>query len=228
MEVKTQKIIIRQASCDEIDILLRIEQAAWQEKAATREMLISRMEVFPEGVFCAAKEGRIQGFAVNQIINYAKFDKDGLSWALLTDNGFMRKSHDYNGDSLYGVSISVPPHVEDKNIALKLYEYGGKLAIKYNLKSIYVGSRIPYYYKYADRMSVDEYVYSKTTTGRILDPELALYIKMGLKIEKIIPNFFNDPESLNYGVLVSWANPFYPFTKNSKLLARALSAIFRL
>ena len=228
MEVKTSKIVIRQATRDEIDILFKIEQAAWQEKAATKEMLISRMAVFTEGVFCAVKEGQIQGFAVNQIINYARFDKDGLSWALLTDNGFIRKSHDQKGDSLYGVSISVPPYVGDKNIALKLYEHGGKLAIKYNLKKVYVGSRIPYYYKYADKMSVDEYVYKKTKTGRIFDPELALYIKMGLKIEKIIPNFFYDPESLNYGVLVSWENPFYRFTKNSNLLAKTLSVIFRL
>jgi hypothetical protein len=228
MEVKTQKISIRQASSDEIDILLRIEQAAWQEKAATREMLLSRMEVFPEGVFYAIKEGRIQGFAVNQIINYTKFDKDNPTWALLTDNGFMRKSHDYNGDSLYGISISVPPHVDDKDVALKLYEYGGKLTIKHNLKKVYIGSRIPFYHKYADKMSVDEYVFGKSKTGRILDPELSLYIKMGLKIEKIVPDFFNDPESLNYGVMVSWENPFYRFTRNSKLLARILSALFRL
>jgi len=222
------KIAIRPVKFKEIDVLLRIEQAAWQEKAATKEMLLSRMDVFPEGVFCAVKEGRIQGFAVNQIINYAKIAKDSLTWALLTDNGFMRKSHDHNGDSLYGVSISVPPYVDDKNVASKLYEHGGKLAIKHNLKKVYVGSRIPSYHKYAENMSVDEYVFGKSKTGRILDPELALYMKMGLKIEKIIPDFFTDPESLNYGVLVSWENPFYRFTKNSKLLAGILSAVFRL
>jgi ribosomal protein S18 acetylase RimI-like enzyme len=77
-------------------------------------------------------------------------------------------------------------------------------------------------------MSVEEYVYARTKTGRVLDPELALYLSLGMKIEKIIPNYFDDPESLNYGVLVSWANPFYPFTKYSKLLAKIASALFRL
>jgi len=228
MEVKEQKVIIRQALPGEVDILLRIEAAAWLEKAATREMLLSRMEVFPEGVFCAIKEGRIQGFAVNEIIDLNKFDQNNLSWALLTDNGFLRKSHDYSGDSLYGVSISVPPYVSDKNVALRLYEYGAKLAVRFNLKKIYVGSRIPSFHKYTDKMTAEEYVYKKTAAGRILDPELALYVSMGMKIERIIPNYFTDPESLNYGVLVSWTNPFYPFTKHSKLLAKAVSALFRL
>ncbi|MBU0671700.1 MAG: hypothetical protein KJ732_01585, partial [Candidatus Margulisbacteria bacterium] len=124
MEVKAHGIIIRRAFPEEIDILFRIEENAWQGKAATKEMLLARMEVFPEGVYCAVKEGRIQGFAVNQIIKHARFDQGNLTWALLTDNGFMRKSHDYNGDALYGVSISVPPYVDDKEVALKLYEHG--------------------------------------------------------------------------------------------------------
>ncbi|NQT30537.1 MAG: hypothetical protein HQ596_08185 [Candidatus Saganbacteria bacterium] len=228
MDVKAKKIIIRGALKSDIDALLRIEKAAWGEKAATQEMLVSRMMVFPEGFFCATKNGKIQGFAVNEIINYHKHRKQRLSWANLTDNGFLTKSHDSTGDSLYGVSISVPPSVSDKNVAKKLYEYGGKLAIKYRLKKIYLGSRIPSYLKYASKLKVEDYVYGKSSSGRPLDPELALYLKLGLKIEKIIPDFFDDPESLNYGVIVSWSNAFYPFTKRSKKLAELVSNLLKL
>jgi len=223
------KITIRPVYFEEIGKILEIENDAWGEaKAATRDMFVTRLETFPEGFFCATIDREIKGLCVQEIINIEDFKNTDMSWNTLTDNGYLLKTHNPAGRSLYGVSISVPPYVSDKRVALALYEYCGKLAIKYNLDKIYTGSRIPKYYKYANKMSVHEYVYARTQTGRILDPELALYVSMGMKIEKIIPNYFNDPESLNYGVLVSWANPLYPFTKHSKLLARALSALFRI
>lgn len=227
MNVKKDKIMIRETVSGDIDELLKIEQAAWAGKAASKEMILSRMQVFPEGVFCAVKNNKIVGFAANEIINIQNFNLSNLSWNILTDDGYISRSHDSKGDCLYGISISVPPYVADKQIAIKLYEYGGKLAIKYNLKKIYVGSRVPSYYKYANKMNIRDYVYSVSPAGRPLDPEIALYLKIGMKIEKIIPNYFKDAESLNYGVLVSWANPFYHFTKYSSLLAKIIASIFK-
>jgi len=55
---------------------------------------------------------------------------------------------------------------------------------------------------------------------RLLDKELNFYNKAGLNIIKVIPGYMNDIDSLNYGVLLVWKNPFYyivkifPFLKN--------------
>ncbi len=224
------EIKIRAVQAADIDKLLKIEKDAWRsgEKSATKQMLNARLEVFPEGMFCAVVEGKIVGFCVQEIIKFDDFEETDMSWNTLTDNGCIRKSHNLLGDILYGVSISVPPYISNRNVALKLYEYCGKLAIRYNLKKIYTGSRVPKYYKYADNMPIEEYVHAKTKTGRCLDPEIALYLKMGMKIEKIIPNYFSDPESKDYGVLVSWRNPFYFITKRSKVLSKLLGNLFRL
>ena len=64
------------------------------------------------------------------------------------------------------------------------------------------------YYKYADKISIKDYIFSKKI-GIPRDPEIAFYQRSGLKIIKIIPEYFRDVESLNYGVLVAWENPFY-------------------
>ena len=43
-----------------------------------------------------------------------------------------------------------------------------------------------------------------------------------------IPNYFKDPASLNYGVIVSWKNPMYRITKNFKFMSYYLSLLFKL
>ena len=45
----------------------------------------------------------------------------------------------------------------------------------------------------------------------------------GFEIVEIIPEYMEDPESLNYGVLIKWSNPLYkvtmalPFLKKLRL-----------
>ncbi|MDA8240869.1 MAG: hypothetical protein M0Z67_10950 [Nitrospiraceae bacterium] len=34
----------------------------------------------------------------------------------------------------------------------------------------------------------------------------------GFEIVEIIPEYMEDPESLNYGVLIKWSNPLYKVT----------------
>jgi hypothetical protein len=41
------------------------------------------------------------------------------------------------------------------------------------------------------------------------DPELLFYRKCGFEIKKIIPNYFKDSESVNYGILLVRRNIFY-------------------
>jgi ribosomal protein S18 acetylase RimI-like enzyme len=109
------------------------------------------------------------------------------------------------------VDLSVHPLYQNKGIGKKLMISVGKLAIKYNLKQGLLGARIPNYHKYADKIKVEDYVKinKNEKTNIPPDPELMFYQKLGLKIVKVIPNYFDDPESLNYGVLMEWKNPFY-------------------
>jgi len=214
---------IRQAEFKDMGKILRIEREAWpQGLRATKEMFSSRLKTFPEGFLCAVMDEEMQGFVVTEILDY-DIQSSSLSWQEATDNGYIRNTHNPNGDTLYGVSLSVSPCAK-KGVAIALLEAAGRLAIKRGLKRVLFGSRIPRYYKYAAQMSADEYVSAKTRTGRHLDPELGMYQSIGLKPLKVIPEYIKDPESLNYGILVVWENPFLDLTKLFPFWAQLLSS----
>lgn len=201
---------IRRAEIEDIPQILEVEKAAWGEKnAANWEMFESRIKTFPEGTLVAVSGDKIVGVVATEIVNYNPEEKT-LNWYEITDNGYIKKTHNPKGDSLYGVDLSVHPLYQNKGVGKKLMVAVGKLAIKYNLKRGFLGARIPNYYKYAQKIKVEDYV-KITEEGKEIppDPELMFYRKLGLKIVKIIPNYFSDPESLNYGVLFVWENPYY-------------------
>lgn len=201
-----KKTKIRQARLEDIEKILIIEKEAWPEKLrATREQFRSRIETFPEGTLVAIANGTIIGVVSTEIVDYDI--KDPIAtWAEATDNGFIKKTHNSEGDTLYGVDLTVSRFLE--NASKLLMEEIGKLAIRHSLKQGILGARIPRYHKFRDKMTAEEYINGKRG-NRFMDPELSFYAKMGLKAVKALPNYIDDPESCSYGVLMVWKNPFY-------------------
>lgn len=210
MKLIKNRVKIRKAKIDDIPQILKVEKAAWgSERAATFEMFQSRIETFPEGTLVAILENKIVGVVATEIVNY-DLKKGFLTWYEVTDNGFIKKTHNPKGDTLYGVDLSVDPSYQNRGVGKKLMIAIGKLIIGYNLKRGLLGARIPQYHQFANRINVKEYVNLREKKDEILpDPELIFYQKLGLKILGVVPNYFKDPESLNYGVLMAWENPFY-------------------
>lgn len=221
-------ITLRMARENDIDQLLYLEEEAWLPgQRADREMFESCIKTFPDGIFVAEEKGKIVGVVVTQIVNYNyELEDFSLNWCEATDNGRIKDTHNPNGDTLYGVNLSVSRHAS-RNVSRLLLELVGKLAIKHNLKRGILGGRLPRYHKYKNKMSAEEYIHAISETGRTLDPELYLYQKIGLKMIKLLPNYFNDPESCNYGVLLVWENPFYPLTRRFPALAHFCSRLFK-
>ena len=186
------EITIRKASIEDIPQILEIEKAAWEkERAATFEMFKSRIKTFPEGTLVAIRSKKIVGVVVTEIINY-NFKENTLNWYEATDNGFITKTHNPKGDTLYGVDLSAHPLYQKRGIGKKLLVNVARLAIKYNLKQGMLGGRTPNYYKFADKIKIDEYVEINNNQKNNIppDPELAFYRKCGFKIAKIIPGYF--------------------------------------
>ncbi len=219
-----RKIRIRQARVGDIDAILLVEKKAWPENLrASREMYESRLGTFPQGTLVAGMQGKIEGVIVVQIVNFRSVS-DVCSWNKATDYGYIRKSHDPQGNTLYGVNLSVSPQTQSR-VAVALLEAVDKLAIKLDFKQIVLGGRIPRFARYLkhycqkngisvisdeerDKIA-DHYIRATTRKGHPLDPEINFYQKVGTKIIKLLLNYFKDPESLNYGVLLIWLNPFY-------------------
>ena len=206
--VKEMEIRVRQANLEDINGILIVEEEAWPEGLrASKEQFISRIKIFPEGTLVAEEvdEGNIVGVVVTEILNY-DIENPIPTWKEATDNGLIKKTHNPNGDTLYGVDLSVSRFANSasKNLILGI----GKIIIRRNLKQAVLGARIPRYHKYNDRMNVKDYVYGKRGK-RPFDPELVFYSKVGLQIFGILPDYIDDPDSCNYGVLLCWKNPFY-------------------
>ena len=207
-----KNVKVRQAQFEDIEGILNVEEEVWPEGLrATKEQFLSRIETFPEGNFLAQINGTIVGVVATEIVDY-DLNNPTLSWNEITDNGSIKRTHNPNGNTLYGVDLSVSPF--GGNASRLLMEQIGKLAIRHNLKCGILGARIPRYHKFADKMTVDDYVNARRN-NRPLDPELIFYTRLGLKIVGPIPNYIEDPESCNCGVLMVWQSPFYgkPFPK---------------
>ncbi len=210
---KPQKkaVRIRQAKVEDIERIIILEEEVWPEGLrATRSQFLSRIETFPEGVIIAIADDTIVGVVATEIVSY-NLSNLGLTWKEITDEGFIRGTHNPNGDTLYGIDLSVSS--SGINSSKLLMEQIGRLIIGRNLKRGILGARIPRYFKVADKMSAEEYVNGRRN-NRPLDPELIFYTRLGLRIAKVIPDYIGDPESCNYGVLMVWDNPFYgkPFS----------------
>jgi len=216
MKKKNSKFIFRPAELADIPGLLKLEQNTWGENGANNHQLTSRIKTFPEGNILAIYEGKIVAYLsfeyVDNIINYPLF-----SWDDITDQGLIEKSHRPNGNYMYGINISVHKSMSGQQLIFRLTLQAWANMILTNKVGIFMGSRMPgykNYKKYHPDITPEEYVKVKRN-GKTRDPELRMYEKDSLCIVKVLPEYFPDPASENYGVLLYGKNPFYnwPFRK---------------
>lgn len=201
---------LRQAHHSDLEQIMYVENRAWPKgSGATEEMFRARISTFPKGCVVAEVAGKIRGVVVGQILKDYDLNNPTPTWEQATDSGYLANTHDPHGNILYGVNLSVDPDFENKGIGSRLLASMGMLAVRHNLKGALLGGRLPEYRKYAHKVSVEQYLRLTTTDGEPLDAEVRFYQRAGLKIIKILPNYFKDPQSLNYAVLLYWQNPFY-------------------
>lgn len=223
MVKSSKEFFIRNANMADIDALIRLEKLAWPEYAqADRDTYILRLKTFPEGILVGERNGEIEGIAVTQIIS-SDILAGHFTWSQVTDNGRIVNTHNPLGDVIYGVNLSVKPDHMHNGVILALMNAIARMAIKRKLKFGALGGRLPGLRKYLKKMNIDitnlsdelkdkiveEYVFGTTKNDRPLDPEIAMYQHFNLIPVRPIRNYFPDYESMNYGVLLVWVNPFF-------------------
>jgi len=217
---------IRNANLSDVDEILALDHEVWPDFPATRDMIKSRIEVFPEGNFVTLYKGKIVGYLCLQFINYDLENHPSFTWNEITDNGTLRNSHSISNEYMYGLAMSVSPRFQDVGIGTRLIFAGWSLIVRYNKRGCMLGSRIPGYASVQSQYTPEQYMQLKREDGKLLDPELRLYENDGFKIVGLLPNYENDPQSCDYGVLVYQANPFFnigwPWLRNviSKVIAK--------
>ena len=205
---------VRRCTTDDIDAYVAIQQEEWGESmSASRAQLANRLKVFPQGILVGEADGQV--VAAMTFILLASYDiDDGLSWNDLTADGW-GSSHMPDGKVLFGVDLSISRHAP-RSASARMFVAGLELTMRLGVVRLCWGSRLPRYHRHADRMTADEYIQAKNRRGRFLDPEIQLYSRVpGLEILGVVPDYFKDWESRDYGAILSWPNPIrrYPILR---------------
>ncbi|WP_017725917.1 GNAT family N-acetyltransferase, partial [Halalkalibacterium ligniniphilum] len=193
---------------DDFEGLLAVQKEAFpppfpEELWWSREQIAAHVETFPEGAMLAEIDGVVVGSATSLIIQY---DGKPHTWEEIADGGYIKKSHQPDGDSLYGIDVCVRPSYRGQGIARALYEARKDLVKRLGLTRFLAGCRIPDYHHFAHKMTAEDYV-KAVNKGEKTDLVLTFMIKQGLTPLQVLENYVDDDESLNHAVLVEWKNP---------------------
>jgi hypothetical protein len=206
--MQNHKIKVRRAKLADIDAYIALQNERWAEdNKANREQLISRFNAYPQGMLVAEQGGRVVGMVYAMRITDYDYDNPP-TWDQITHNGYC-DNVDKNGAVIFGVDLSTAKGV-GALAGDKLLVGVGRLAISEGVKTALLGGRLPGYHEYSSKMTADEYFRAKNDKGEPLDRQVKYYTSVpGLKAIKVLPNYFNDPDSLDYGVLLRWRNPLF-------------------
>ncbi len=104
-------INIRQVNKDDVGGCYRTESACYTSDGATREKILKRITLFPEGFLIAESKEGVIGF-----INSASTDKEDIADETLKD----MVGHDNNGVNMVIFSLAVLPEFQGNGISRRL------------------------------------------------------------------------------------------------------------
>lgn len=165
------------------------------------------INLFPEGQVAIKINGEVAGCALSLIIDEDLME-GAHTYLEITDN-YQFKTHNPDGDVLYGIDVFIKPEYRGLRLGRRLYDYRKELCEKLNLKSIAFGGRIPNYHKYAQEITPKQYI-EKVKEKEIHDPVLNFQISNDFHPTRILKNYLEgDVDSNEFGVLLEWDNIYY-------------------
>ncbi len=190
-----ENINVRKTTVNDLEDLCTLEFDAWGDSAADVDELKRRLTLDAHSIFVATIDDKIVG---SIICTETRFDGiESKKWSHYVKSF---GSKDEAADCLYIVSISALSNAP-RGVGQFLLKSMVDECVKRDLKYLAYGSRIPGYHLYSDSLSVKEYV-TAVKDGRIIDPVLSIANLIEFKIGAIVDNYYNDEESLNFGVIV--------------------------
>lgn len=185
-----------------------------------------RIDIAHEWMWVIEEDGKVLGFITGQPTN--EEPKDFVSWEDSTNNGTLEGKFFPSGRNVYVVNLDVKRQATIQNGQYILMAYLGSKVIKEGKARVIFESRMPEFRDWIlkekkmdlskwdalhpkTKQKIAEQYASLTTikSGRevLYDRLLRFYDEGGFTFVKVIPNAFEDVESLNYGVLCVGNNP---------------------
>lgn len=215
---------IRAARNDDLEQVAALEKEVWGAGAASLETLTKRFDNSPKGNYLAVTpDERICGYTAVCFLDYEEYEaRNACSWYDLSGDGTASTNVDGAPD-MFGINLGCTKWAP-KGASQALLVQTVRCGVKRGVRRGFLGARLPRYHRYADKMTAQEYAVAEKKPGVALDPELRYYYGFGMKPTRLVEDYFVDPESLDWGMIVEMQNPFYR-PAPLRLVGKALAAL---
>ena len=217
----SHKLSTRNLRIDDYDKLHEISSRVYKGVAIpwTHEQIVKLIQLFPEGQICIEDNGKPVAVALTLIIDFRLFGDHHTYDQIIRGGTF--KSHDPEGDYLYGIEVFVDPEYQGMRLGRRLYDTRKELAENLNMKGILLGGRMPSYHKHSDELSPEQYVL-KVKNRELFDPVLTFQLSNDFHVRNLLDDYWpQDYKSRGHAVLLEWINIYY--RKKTKLIGRTHS-----
>ena len=198
---------LKQSDYNAIREIMERVYTGFDDGAWTRKEYRALLQNFPEGQICIEDKGQIVAVALALIVQYSDYG-DRHTYAQITADGTF-KTHNPEGDTLYGVDVFVDPDYRNLRLGRRLYDARKELCESLNLRAIVAGGRIPGYGPHADDLKPAQYI-EQVRNKEFNDPILTFQLSNGFHVRKIIKDYLPyDADSRGYATLLEWINVYY-------------------
>lgn len=204
VENQEGRLVVRSLSMDDYDAVVTIQQRCFPNVAPwSKDNFRQQLERFPEGQIGVELDGVI--VATSSTLIVVGEDWQGQHSFLEVSGDETIRTHDPEGDTLYGIDMAVDPEHQGMRFAHRLYEYRKEMIRRYNLRRMLIAGRIPSLHLYPG-LTPEAYVRSVVRKERI-DPTLTAQLAKGFSIRQVLHHYLpEDTESRGCAVLMEWLN----------------------
>jgi len=160
----------------------------------------SHVDLFPEGQWVAEIDGKIAGSTSSIRYHFDPEHPEMHRFADLFDDGFMR-THQPEGNWLYGMDMAVFPEYRGLGIARKLYRARQNLVRELGLEGQVTVGMLNGFAAHSNQYTLEKY-YLALVDGVLKDPTVSVQQKIGFKLCGLMKDYLSDPTCGNAGVLL--------------------------
>lgn len=254
-KMSKNQIKVRKIALSDIDGVIEVELNRYkvlydefpEKKDGLKEMFQTRFKIAGDWSWVAIQNEKVLGFLSAQPTD--KEPEDFVSWEVSTDNGTLTNTFKADCKNVYVVNLDVLREGTKSGAQFMLMSVLGAKAIKTNKNKLFFESRMPGFREWVfteqntsqpewDSLSIEKQLelanaYKNSTIIKNdkkvrADRLLRFYEREGFALSDVVPNAFQDGESLNFGVVCQTKNPlpkiirFWPFTDVVSIIVKTL------
>ena len=202
------RLKLRELTGEDYEDVVSLQRRCYPEMPPwDRDQFVSQVTVFPQGQIGIELDGKLVANSASLIVDLDELGRDH-DYDEATDRGYFT-NHDLEGDTLYGVELSVDPDHRGLRLARRMYDARKKLVADMNLRRMIIGGRMPRYHRRAHEISPEEYL-QQVMAKKIRDPVITAQIANGFAILKPMRDYLpEDKSSGGHAILMEWLNTKY-------------------